>query len=440
MSKDFFADRFTTKRWPYNDESIRYVRSATGNDANDGLTPATAWQTLEKGLESFAIAAPNKIWTLDLAGTFTGPNTLNIGGSQLSGLDYDLDLAATGPDNFLARSTCQMRAAVEAIITPITISGGSAQPTTGLRIVNVTNVLVAGAHAGQLLLGEGLAEWGRIITNTVNTITVATSSNPSGWTGTVGIYTEGATIEYGDAANFFEGATYLLALTDWAFTGIAFRSTAASKVTAIDIIAHAPVYFTQCSFEGIYLKGGAGVVTLDACDIYDSAGQSYAHDGSTVVARQSTFRGLAYNCHGTGESGVTQYTECGFVDGTMPFAGGNVESRFSFTMAACYFDGFGDDAIHVLFGNTRIQNTRIENTTGDAIQVENAGTNLTLVNVDGTTGNTGVGVRILNGAQVNVDAGTSVTGAGGDIVLGDAGTIAYAAVPAVDLGQLVRVY
>lgn len=441
MSKDFDADRYITKRWPYGDQSIRYVNATTGNDANDGLTPATAWQTLDKGLSSFAIAAVDKSWVLDLTGTFTITNTLNLGGTMLAGLNYDLDLAATGPSNFISKSSCQLRATPTAVVTPIGITGSSTQATTGLYTINVSNVLVAGAHAGQMLLGAGLAEWARIIDNGVGSITVATTTNPSTWTAPVGIYTEGATISAGDAANFFEGATYLVALCDWAFTGIAFTSNAGAKFAALEVIANAPIYFTQCSFDGLYMRGGPGYVTFDACDFYSSGGggaQGYNHDGSTVIVRQSTFRDLEFLCHGSSDSGNNSFIQCGFIDGLLPFGGGNVESQFSFSMNQCFFDGFASDAIHALFGNSRIQNTRIENTTGDAIQTENC--LLTVTNVDGTTGNTAYGIRILNGAQVNVDAGTSVTGASGDILLGDAGAIAYAAVPAVDLGQLVRVF
>lgn len=441
MSKDFFADRFITKRWPYGDQSIRYVNSTTGSDSNDGLTPGTAWLTLDKGLTSFAIAAEGKSWILDLTGTFTIADTLNIGGTMLAGLNYDLDLAATGPSNFISKSSCQLRATPTAVVTPITITLSTPQATTGLYTITVTNVLVAGAHVGQMLLGSGLAEWARIIDNGVGTITVTTATDPATWTADIGIYTEGATIAAGDAANFFEGATYLIGLCDWAFTNIAFTSNGGSKYVALEIIAHAPLYFTQCSFDGIYLRGGAGYVTFDCCDFYSSGGagsQGYNHDGSSVIIRQSTFRDLEFLCHGSSDSGNNSYIQCGFAGGTLPFGGGNVESRFTFDVNQCYFDGFAADAIHALFGNCRVRNTLIENTTGDAIQAENC--LLTVTNVDGSTGNTAYGIRILNGAQVNVDAGTSVTGASGDILLGDAGAVAYAAVPAVDLGQLVRVF
>lgn len=441
MSKDFFADRFITKRWPYGDQSIRYVNSTTGSDSNDGLTPGTAWLTLDKGLTSFAIAAEGKSWILDLTGTFTIADTLNIGGTMLAGLNYDLDAGGVAPDSFISRASCQLRAAPTAVVTPIGITGSSTQATTGLYTINVSNVLVPGAHVGQMLLGSGLVEWARIIDNTANTIFVATTTDPSTWTAPVGVYTEGATIEAGDAGNFFEGATYLIALCDWSFTNIAFTSNGGAKYVALEIIAHAPIYFTQCSFDGIYLRGGSGYVTLDCCDFYSSGGggaQGYNHDGSSVIVRQSTFRDLEFLCHGSSDSGNNSFYQCAFSGGTLPFGGGNVESCFTFDVNQCFFDGFVADAIHALFGNSRIRNTRIENTTGDAIQAENC--LLTATNVDGSTGNTAYGIRILNGAQVNVDAGTSVTGASGDILLGDAGAVAYAAVPAVDLGQLVRVF
>lgn len=433
MAKDFDADRYITKRWTVNETNVRYVRSATGSDANDGLTPATAWATLEKGLTSFAIAAVNESWVLDIAGTFSGSETLNIGGTQLGGLNNNLDLAATGPDNFLAYSHGQIRAALSEVIAPITISGSSAQATTGLYTINVTNVLVAGAHVGQILAAEGLVEYARITANGVGTITVSTTTDPSTWTGTVGIYEEGATITYSDAVSYNQ-SVQLIALMDWFFTGINFEVPDPALVS-MSCIANAPIYFQLCKFNGIYLSGPE-TTTFDACDI----NAFYTHDGAGVLTRNSTFRDVEFLCHGASASGTNDWTQCVFLDGVSPFGAGNVESVFYFNLTNCFFDGFATDTIHALFGNSRMTDCLITNTAGDAIETNGPNVRLDLNNVDGSTGNTGVGIRILNGSQVDVDAATSVTGAGGDISLGDAGVIAYAAVPAVDLGQLVRIY
>lgn len=436
MANDFYAERFITERWPYDDQTIRYVRSATGSDNNDGLTPGTAWQTLEKGLESFAIAGVNKSWVLDLAGTFTGANTLNLGGTQLAGIDADLDVAATGPDNFIAYSSCQLRASLDEVVPAINITGTALQPTTGFYILTVSNALVAGAHEGQILAGTGLLEWARIIRNTVNTITVAVSlSNPSTWTAPA-IYQEGATISYGDAGNFFEQATYLITLCDWSFSGIAFTSNGAAKDSAINVISNATTFFQGCSFRGLYLQGGSGLVTFDTCDVYDKL---YGHDGSSVLWRNSTFRDLGYRCHGANTNGNNSWIDCAFTGGLDPFGEGNVESTFYFNLTRCWFDDSADDAIHVLFGNTRLVDVRIENTAGDCIEVANPSVRLTCTDVDGTTGNLGVGIRALRGAYVTVDGATSVTGALGDLSIGDVGIVTYAALPIVDLGQLVRV-
>lgn len=90
MSKDFLADRYITKRWAFGDQVVKYVRSVTGNDLNPG-TVLLPWATLEHALASFAIAAVNHQWVIDLGsgdGTVavfadaTGP--LNLGGTMQS--------------------------------------------------------------------------------------------------------------------------------------------------------------------------------------------------------------------------------------------------------------------------------------------------------------------------------------------------------------------
>lgn len=434
----FGAERYLTRRWPYNDQSIRYVRSATGNDNNDGLTPATAWQTLDRGLQSFAIAGVNKIWTLDIAGTFAdATRPLNIGGTMLGGLDSDLDFLATAPGNFIGRNHCQLVSEPVAVLSPLTITLAAAGATTGLYTITVAEVLVPGAHAGQILIGDGLVEYARILSNTANQIFVMTRVNPTTWTAPVGIFQAGATIQYGDPGNFFEQATYLIALTDWFFSGISFQSTADSKQSSLNIIANAPIFFQMCDFAGIYLQGGSDLVTFDACDVHD---HFFGHDGPALAYRTSTIRNLGFRFHGSSASGNTTFSDLGVTGCTNALGAGNSESRYSFAVVSGHFEGNADDAINCRFGNNSITNTLLQANGKDGLLATGPSTLVRMTNVDGTL-NAGHGVLVRNGAQVDADAATTVTGGVGDISVGAAGTFAWAALPVVDLGaQLCSAY
>lgn len=452
MSKDVFADRFTSLRWPYQSQVVRYVRSVTGSDLNDGASPATAWQTLEHALQSFAIVGVNHQWVIDLgsgvadtAGVFATPNALNLGGVMLGGINFSLDFAATGPDNFASHAMCQIRSSPIQVadpgpgpLGPLTITGSVADPTTLRRTITVAENLTAGAHVGRLLLGSGLGEWTRIVSNTLHDIVCTTSVDPATFTAPVTIYEEGAIIRSGDPAEVFEQAAYLMNLSEWQFTGIAFESTADSKSDALSVYANAPLTFWMCKFAGLTMWNGPGNIIAEACDVHD---HFWGHNGAECQWANSLFRSTAPRFHGSSPSGTNSFTDCTMVGLGEAVGFGNVASRWSAHLDRCDVSGSAGDGVRFSFGNSRITNSNVHNNGKDAVYAEKHA----WVDMNTVIGaaNAGVGLRAESGAQVDANACT-VTGGGGDIILGAAGVIAWGAVPATDVGapipQFVRVY
>ena len=443
MSSDCSIDRLINRRWAAGTAVVvRYLRPG-GNNANDGLSPASAWANsaagLEHGLRYLAMASLNRPVALDVTGcTLAAEALLQLGGIQLGGIDFDFDITTTGPSNFAGRQNCQIRAtpAVVGGLSALTITGTAANATTGLRTVTVTDVLTPGAHVGQFLLGEGLGEWAVIAANDANTLTVTTTVDVTGWTGDVGVYEPGATLEFGSVDPFnFNGAIHLMALCDWNLSGLALTISAGSTAAAALVIwPTAPVFLQLCSITGLDLQGGLDSVYVDACYLTGVIAQ----DGGAVTMRNCFLEECTPSLHGSGGKGTTYVIQC-IMDGlTIPWGAGNTESEYSCAVSASRFSNGNLDGVEILFGIHSYTDVLIEGSSGDAVAVSNNAT-CRLTHVTGT-GNGGWGVDIQSGAHVRCDNTCSVTGTAGDISLGNAGTFAWAApLEEVDLGQLVRI-
>jgi hypothetical protein len=440
---DVAINRLINKRWQPGFPSggfgtpvdVRYCRPG-GAMANTGQSPAAAWPNsaggLERALRYMAMASVDHPVRIDITGcTMTSAILLNLGGTMTGGIDEDIDLSATGPDNFAYRNNCQITAE-PTHEQDLTITGAVANATSGLYTITVVELLVVNALKGMFLLGAGLGEWAVVQSNTAHDIVVTTTTDPSTFT-TPAIYSPGATLTFGDPATFNSAAIYLIALCDWQFSGIAFKSTADALPSAIDIWAVAPVFFQMCTFDGVFLVGGVDSCFMDACYVTGHFGQ----DGGAWILRNSYFNGITPNLHGSGGKGDSATIQCWFDDLVGPWGGGNAESEYGWSAQNTQYDGAEGRAINMLFGAPYMTNCVISNSGGDAILVTH-GAKAVLTNVDGAA-NGGVGINVQNGGQVRVDPGTTVTGATGDIRLGDAGIMAYADLPGIDLSQLVNV-
>lgn len=436
MSKPLNADRYLTKRWAVGDPELVYYVRPGGNDDNDGLTPATAFATLNRALHFMAIAEVNTPVIIDVTG-MTGANALtaneilNLGGTTLGGIQFDFDLAATSPNNFFHRTHRQIRSEL-VLNTALNVTAQAFDPVSGLLQLTVADALVANALRGKFAVGSVLGEYGVIQSNTggagPNTIEVA---NLVGLTVPVGAYDPGATLRYGDAGNFFEQAIYLLAMCDWNLQGLKIESNG-PKATAIGVWPNAPVTFTLCDIEGVEVNEGSGHITFDGCFINT---ETYSQDGATVSALQSVFFDIAFLCHGSG-SGLNEWIGV-IIDTCNAFGGGNAESDFSCQFENSRVVNSTTAGVQCLAGNWTLRDTEVENNAASGVVVSN-NTNVLLVNVQGA-GNVGYGVEATYGAIVRQSGGTAVTGTLNDLNIGSVGAAAWGATPITDGDQLVRV-
>lgn len=441
MSAPQNADRYLTKRWPYGTSGIVYYVRPGGNDNNDGLSPATAFATLERALHFMAIAEVNESVIVDVTGmtgadAISGESVLNLGGTTLGGMNFDRDVTVVPPgDLFFSRRHRQIRAELQ-LVQALDITGQAQDPTTGLLTLTVSDAIAPGALVGKFAVSGALGEYGTIAShtdgagpNTIQVACVTTFSVPAG----TGAYAPGATIRFGDPANAFEGAIYLNALCDWTLQGLLIESNG-PKAAAIAIWPQSPVDFLFCDIEGIEMNEGGGVVSFECCYLHET---NFIHDGATVYATQSVFRELTFLCHGSGAAGLTEIVACMFGLILTPFGGGNVESRYSFYVTQCQFDNAVNAAVQAWFGISRIQQTVIQNSGGSAVVATNHVT-LYLDNVQGGA-NVGYGVEATLGAIVSASNGTAVTGTIDDLLVGDLGAAAWADAPLSDTDQLVAV-
>lgn len=434
MSKPLNADHYLTKRWPYGTAAIVYYVRPGGDDNNDGLTPATAFATLERALHFMAIAEVNESVIVDVTGmTISGNSVLNIGGTTLGGLNFDLDLTATSPNNFFSKTHRQIRSDLS-LVQALNVTGQVTNPTSGITTLTVTDALVANALRGKFAVGTNLGEYGTIRSNTggagPNTIEVC---NIVGLNTPIGVYEPGATLTFGDAANGFEQAIYLLALCDWNLQGLTITSNG-PKASSLSVYGTAPVHLTLCAIDGLQISNHA-TTTIDGCYVHS---HTYAQDGGTVSATQTLFRSLNWLCHGSGASGLNEFIGCCFDASTAaPFGGGNVESAYNFGVENSEFDSSVQSAVQAIGNVSRLNNCVISNSGASAVIAQDNAT-LTLNNVQGT-GNANYGVEAYYGAMVKATGGTAVTGGIDDLFVGAVGAASWAAVPVTDLDQLVRV-
>lgn len=436
MSAPQNADRYLTKRWTYadpaTDTEIYYVRPG-GDDNNDGRTELTAFATLERALHFMAIAAVNVAVIIDITGmTVSAASVLNIGGTTLGGVNFDIDLTATSPNNFYSRAHRQIRAEPQ-LVQALNVTGSVTNPTSGITTLTVTDALVANALKGTIAIGANLGEYGTIRSNSggagPNTVEVC---NISGINAPVGAYGPGATLNFGVGANPFEQAIYLLALCDWTLQGLRITSNG-PKPCAVTVLGAAPVTFLFCDIDGIQIENRAPTF-IDACYVHNG---TFAQDGGGVRGSQSYFDGLNYLCHGSGADGLTEFIACCFDASLTPFGGGNVESAYNFSIENCEFDSAVTVAVQAIGNVSRLNNVVVSNSGSSGIVAQD-GVTLTLSNVQGTT-NANYGLEAYYGAIVKRTNGTGVSGGINDIFVGGIGAAAWTDIPIAGGDQLVSV-
>lgn len=428
---DVGINRLITRPWPADETELVFYVSPTGDDNDDGLTPATAFLTLPRAMRELDLYSVNRTVVIELETgmTVTLAELFQSGGTQLGSINNGINLAATSPDNFFSKRNRSIRSPLEVVIAELDVTAQAFDLNTGLLTLTVNDALAPDQLTGRFAVGAVLGEYGVIASHTVgpgpNTIEVA---NQVGLTEPIGAYEPGATITTGDAGDSFEQCWNHNALCDWTFQGLSILHPD-GKVSAITVWPHAPVSFTMCWLQGATIHAGAGVVTLDACYVVSF----FVQDGATCSVTQSFFQGVDFLCHGSGASGLNEWVGT-FFRACNAFGGGNLESRYSFFMTGCDVADSSSAGVEALFGTSRIQNTNINTCASNAVSVS-GGTTLHVDNVQGD-GNIGFGCQLTYGSTVLGSGPPTVTGGGGDVKVGDLTVVDWTDLPQTDLSQL----
>ena len=412
--------------YPAGTEEIRYVRSATGDDANDGLSPATAWLTLNKGLGFLSGFSTNRNLILDVSdSTFSDSEQLNFP-ALFGGVNNDLDFGGIGVNNFFFKTIGQIRAS-QTLQQALTITLVTPDPVTGMPVFTVSEGLTPGAHVGQFILGSGLSEYGVIVANDASTLTVA--STITALTGPVGVYIPSTTFTFGAGDdNFFQESIYIDMFANYTIQGISFLANGTFQ-SALAVNSVMPWHLFLCQIQGLYVSGpGQGV--MDACYVT----RLFGLNAASMERRSSFFDGCNMLNHGDGASGMNNVNGCYF-DSCQPVFSGNVESRVGGSITNTEIANGSAEGVIMRGGNIgRIKDCRIRDCAADGILAD-VPMRLLVDNVVGT-GNVGHGALLQNGAQAGVLNGPTLTGTVGEVSLGGTGTVAWAAAPATDVAAL----
>lgn len=413
--KIYSAHQPPKRRYSYGSQRTIYVRTGSGDDNNTGESVGQAFATWERALEELQYDAVGLEQIIDITDcTISDANPFTFPPVR-SGVYFDLDIGATAPDNFFVRAPVRVQAS-PTLVQSITINNVTADSESGIVTLDVAEALSAGAHVGQMVIGDNLAQYGRVVSNTTNQIVVSTTNTT--WTAPVGIYTESCTMTFGDGSSFYTRAAYLQALGEWSFMGIAFRATGDWINTALEVWAIHHVVFQMCDIRGIQLHGGGGAddVYLDACYIHDGG---WAINGANILVRHCLLKNLTTHEHG----GTIGMFSC-FMDGCEPFGDGAFINETLYDIGDSEIANGSSYGVYLRgFGNHRFVNLKIRDCAGDALYIAHP----TFALLDGVhgSGNTGHGLTLRRGAHVRIQSGTDVTGSSGDVDLGAAGTVAW---------------
>ncbi len=322
------------------------------------------------------------------------------------------------------------------LVQNVTVTGESADATTGLPTINVSDTLVVDAHVGQMFL-ESRTRRGVIHSNTVNTLVIASWSNGFAVGEGSGIYTQSCTLDFGDPTKSFCGI-WITVNSGVVFNGIKFENTQSGNCS-FGIVPKSKAYFNMCHFTGVNLEPGT-LTNFWYCYFQTkSAFLEGPYDFSACV-----FQDVPMDGHGGCGLGQNAMKWCIF-DGCGAIGSGNWESEIDIEINDCHIKNGTSHGI--LRGSSiaaKVGSTLIEDCALDAVNITAGGGVLKMQNVVGS-GNGGAGLRLTNGAQCLDQGGNSVTGTDGEVIVGGNVASLWAdATPRTDVGaadpQFCRIY
>jgi hypothetical protein len=396
-------------------ETIIYVRSTGDDNTGDGRTTLTAYRTIRRALEDIPYIIYGERYIIDCTGI---GQELNTDATLLPPImSPDATVFDPQPQGFTNKGplTIQADPTVIDTISPAELVGQISDPTTQLRQIDTTKNYTADQHRGRMLRDvNGLL--GVITTNSVGPGSRLGTTQRTAWVAPIDIIEPSAEIRNSDPAggNAFEMR----------------NSNCQVQLNGIKMTTANPSSFRY----GLWLDNYLSRVSMQLCYIdgfFGAIGACQPSFNASTIMKRLAVSGMGlfmFNCftdqaviaiRNGGMSTDANFIYYGVFDGCGPFGGGTgIEDVNSVCTSLNYVqiqNGTGDGVFVSSGSLLKVNRLDVSNCNGDAISVQ-AANRTYLVNVTGAA-NTGIGIRITDGAQVRV-ASVSVAGLGGDYKIG----------------------
>jgi len=392
--------------------TIYYVRPA-GSDSNDGLTPATAFATLKYALSTRLPAFyRNGAFVFDVTTV-----SESMAGYSVPAPLCDSFFAAYpgGLFGFTGSFTIHADLALFLALTGPQVLAITPDATSGQETITTPAILAPGALVGKIVTQGGFV-YGVVKSNTAASIATTASGLAAGVP--IELSDPGATLEDFNTTN----------VTAFTFLeGIAFTSPGGFVgLIAGGVSSDFAFFIGACAIECYSLASGA---FLFQCYVRNAPGNA------------QRFYGGNFTESGCVEIGMTGTVSTGanvdlffsyFQSGDPLFNGGNTFADITGQMEQCEIKNPASSAI-LNRGNSSILvgTTKIEGCPSDAIFIEGPSI-ISAENIPAGVGNLGLGVKLLEGAQLrsNTLGSLLLTGAGGDVKIGNLAVTTWALVTA----------
>ena len=267
-----------------------YLDPANGDDENDATAavqgagivgPLLTWDETMRRLHWLADGRDVVVNIVNDGLTTTIVTELHQGAlPPYVGADpFDITFFPDGFPQFFGRPSFMIRSIPIPVFTP-TITGTVAHPVTTLRTIQTSDTFVVDEHKGRFWIGEGLAEYAVIQSNTASDLLVTTSvssfTNPK-------IYDVGAELNFGDINNDFFVPSFTLGgvYGSVSMEGIRIKELGLAFAALTIVSSGFPFTCAYCEFEG-FNGNAAGLVAMDACYIN---GSFFGQQGSSLTFR-----------------------------------------------------------------------------------------------------------------------------------------------------------
>lgn len=396
-----------------------YVRP-TGNDSSGIGSLGSPYRTIKRALEDLPYLPYGNDYVIECTGLGTdsyaeplqfpplhSPDGLTFGSTRVSGFT-------------LSRSvTIEAAPTLDDTITGGELTGQTAEPTTGLITLNTTKSYLVDEKRGKLVR-DSTGRIAVIASNTAGPNTDIEITDNNTLTAPIEILDQSCEIRNSDAS----GGNALEIRN--AVCGV--------QLNGIRLSTANPFVFRY----GLFLDNHLGAFGLRACSVdglFAALGTSQPSFSASYFEKRFSSSGVGLNCFNCMVDGASlafrtmgRSTDVSFwleniFDGCSPIGvGTGIEdvNHLSISMDRTIVrNGSGNGVEVIPGGQMTLRRGLVDSNAGDGVLVR--GSNLSVVRDVQGSGNTGLGVRLTNGALVQRLDGTAVTGTGGDYQVGGNG-------------------